>query len=218
MATYDELASDLPRFVDRDPDQDIAWAAAVPRFFENAQRRIAREFNVAGLHTEITGEFVAGSTLIPRPEDEITINYVEAWVDNGTRRLLRARPLNFVKAWREFQTARDLPRYYALYDNNDLSVIPIPDVNMEYRIGYRRISNWLGPAVQSSYLSRAQPDLLLDAVIVEAVQFGKEDSAENQAELAKWEASYQRRKAAASANEIFTGLGATEAGVQVRQA
>lgn len=217
MATYDELAADLPRHVNRDFTQDVEFAAAIPRFFENAQRRIAHEIDFSGLHDETTGDFVDGSTLIPRPQDAFTINYVEARFSGQNWSPLRARAINFLKSWREFQSVRARPRYWALFDHNNLYVAPVPTSGLEYRIGYRRIDDYLGPATQSSYLARAHPDLLLDAVIIEAVKFGKEDREENQAELKKWEASYQQRKAAAIANEIMSGLGATEVGTQVQQ-
>ena len=218
MASYNELVDDLCRYTGREPEQDLSFAAAIPKFFENAQRRIATEIDLSGLHGEQgPTDFVPGSTLIVRPENAFTINYVEVRFTGGSFRPLRGTTLAWLKAWREFQAGRQLPRYYALYDHNNLYVAPVPDGNMQYRLGFRRIDDFLGPAVSSSYLSRSHPELVMAAAMVEAVMFGKEDRAENQTELAKWEGAYQQRKAAAIANEVTSNLSAILIGAQVKQ-
>jgi hypothetical protein len=222
MATYDELLAELPNFVDRDYVQDAKFAASVPRFFDSAQRRIVREVNLTAFHRETAvADFTPGGALVPRPADAVTFVYFEvraSSAESAEWMQIKWANVGFVKEYRTFTSSRALPRYVCLFDASNLAVAPNPDTGHQYRIGYRAIDAFLGPAVQTNLLSLRYPDLLLHALILEAVKFGKEDKAENQAELAKWEAAYGQIKRAAVANEIASGAAAYENAIPVEQA
>lgn len=217
--TYTSLVADLKREMDR-TDSDDAFVDQLPSVFDRAERRIARELNLAALHVETPGTLTISNNELAKPQNLTSVEYLEVRVTATEWRRLKERPAAWIKEWWPTPTATGAPRYFGLLDKDSFILAPTPDATYPYKLGHRlhAPASFLSGSVATNVLTEECPDLLLAALCCEGARFSRYDRAESDALLAKWEAAYQQIKASLVGTEIGQGLSAFEAGTNVEQA
>lgn len=217
--TYTSLQADLRREMDRTTSDDD-FTDQLPSIFDRAERRIARELNLAALHTETSGTLTSSSNELTKPQNLTAVEYLEIRITATEWRRLKERPAAWIKEWWPVPTATGAPRYFGLLDKDSFILAPTPDSAYPYKLGHRKHAPtaFLSGSVSTNVLTEECPDLLLAALCVEGARFARFDKAESDALRDKWEAAYQQIKRGLVGTEIGQGLSSFEAGTNVEQA
>lgn len=215
---YTTLKADLLLMMDRDPDSDEAFVAALPSIFEDAERRIVRECPISIFHAEDSGVFIQGTPTIARPSDLIATEFIRYSV-NGVWTNLRLRPAAWINEFWPNPGLQNKPRYVSLQDSGAYRMVPTPDGAYPYVIGYRRHNTFLGDANATNVLSAQYPDLLRAALYARAALFSRDDRPENAEERQKHEQNYAQVRAAVFGNEqLAMGTSFEQGSVERRSA
>ena len=118
--------------------------------------------------------------------------------DNYTPILLRS--FEYAKSFWPNQTLTDIPKFYADYGYYNWLISPTPDQNYPFILAYLETPQVIDVTYQSNYLTEFMPEVLLKAVLLEAMLDLKNDEripiveAEYVKVLSSWNAKDELRK------------------------
>jgi hypothetical protein len=207
MTNWATLNADIARIADRDIGTDDEFAASMPRFIANAEKRIYDECPFTLFNQQVDGALTAGSPFLPRPAAmKRSGSLVVGSVGQGSRQIYARTRAYIADFWPD--QARTVvnkpPRYWAAYDATTLIVAPTPSVAVAYRLTFQGALPGLSANNQTNPLTADHYDVLLAAALVEAFRYSHEDQSAMLGE--RYEAQYQQLKAAAIANDLGVSI------------
>lgn len=190
--TFTTLKDDVRRYLERGATfaTDPTVYEQLPRLINLAERRIARELKVQGFINVVTGNFVAGQSVYPKPDrwrETVSINAGSGSAPYNTRNSLFTRSYEYCRAYWPDSTQTGAPAYYADYDYNHWLIVPTPDVAYPYEVLFYQLPVLLDEENQTNWLTEEAPQLLLYAVLLEATPFLKNDD-----RIPVWQQMYDR--------------------------
>ena len=184
--TYNSLVAQVMDYLDR---TDADTLAEVPNFIYQAQQRICRESKNIGLEQYVTGFFIPGTSVYPKParwRRTITFNFGSGAGFNNVNQLF-LRGYDYIRNYWNNPVLQAPPVYYSDYGYDHLLVGPTPDQAYPFEYAYLELPVPLSVVVQTNWLTNNVPDLLLYATLLEAVGFLKNDE-----RIPVWTAYYVR--------------------------
>lgn len=192
---YNGIVAAVLEYLERN---DASTTAEIPVFIMLAENRIARELKILQNVAYVTGTLQANVATMLKPirwHNFITFNYGSGTGFN-TRNQVYLRTYEFCRNYAPDPTVVAPPVYYCDYDYTTLLLAPTPDQNYPFEMAYMQIEEPLSASNQTSTLTQFCPDLLFYAVMVESMNYLKNDEG-----LARWRAEYDRAMASISSED-----------------
>lgn len=184
--TYNSLVSQVEAYLDR---TDASTIAQIPGFILNAEQRIARESKNIGLEQYISGNFIVGLSVMPKParwRRTLSLNFGNG-AGNNVHNQLFLRSYEFLRNYWPNPTLTDAPKFYSDYGYNNILIAPTPDVAYPFEWSYLELPAALTLTNQTNWLTNYAPDVLLYATLLEAIPYLKDDE-----RIPVWTGMYER--------------------------
>lgn len=186
--TYTDLVAQVKGYLDRPDDDD--FNAQIPNFVEQAQIMIARDKKFLGFLVSLTSTFVPGDNGAVQKPDRW--RSTKSWnfgtgASNAVRNVLYKRDYDYLRVYWPNPTTRDVPKYYADWVQDYWLVTPTPDAAYPFEVLCYMTPTILDASNQTNWLTDYCPDLLLNAVLLQAAPYLKNDS-----RIGTWKAYYDQ--------------------------
>lgn len=196
---YNSLIAEISAYVNR---TDVAFTSQIPNFISQAVSRIYSQAKNIGFERVVTSNalLVANQPLINKPLDWIETVSIQYTIPGAAPQtvFLGARTYEFCLTYWSNPTAVAAPKFYANYGNqtgnignvglsfDQFYIAPTPDVNYAGSIIYKGLPIF-NIQYPTNFLTERYPTLLLDACLVEASPFLKNDE-----RIPVWESRYRQ--------------------------
>jgi hypothetical protein len=171
---YDSLVADIQAYTERTNDSSLN--TQIPRLIMMAENRIATDARILGTREIGISTFTAGEPIVPKPaywRRTESLNYTDS--ANGRTQIL-PRSLEFCRDYWPSPAATGSPRYYADYDFDNLLIVATPAAALPFELVYIARIPPLSSSNQTNWLTANAPQLLLNACLLEAAIFLKDDA------------------------------------------
>lgn len=192
--TYSSLLQDVRRYLERGftAESDPLVYEQIPRLVTLAERRCARELKVLGFQRAVTTTLQPGVATYRKPD-----RWRETVSMTVNNRAVFARSYEYLRSYWPEESETATPEFYADYDYNHWLLAPTPNAAQVLEILYYELPPLLGDDTQSNWLTEYAPNLLLYAVLLEAVPFLKND-----ARISVWQGMYDRAAQALNGEDL----------------
>lgn len=184
--TYNSLVAQIEEYLNR---LDAETLAQIPNFISQAEQRICREAENIGTESYVVGNFIAGTSVYPKPgrwRRTLAINFGSGDGFNN-RNPIFDRSYDYVRRYWPNDTVQGVPQFYADYGYSNWLFAPTPDDNYPFEVSYLELPEQLTPSNQTNWITDYAPDVLLYASLLEAMPFLKNDE-----RIPVWQGYYQR--------------------------
>ncbi len=170
MITYAELTTRIQEYAEYD---EASFVSNIPNFIKTAEERIWFYVQLPLFRKNVLGEFAAGNRYLALPPDFMAPLSFAVQDGDGKQFFLLNKDVNFLREAFPEQN-QGIPRYYALWDENDLIIAPVPasDYTAELHYSYRPQSI-TESADGTTWLGDNASDALFYGSMVEAYTFMK---------------------------------------------
>ncbi len=168
---YGELVT---RIQDYSEYAEARFVANIPNFVQTCEERIWYYVQLPLFRKNVLGGFASGNRYLQLPTDFLApLSFAVRSADSDETFYLLNKDVNFIReAFPESVQAR--PRFYALWDDNDIIVGPIPDIDYQAELHYSyRPNSIVGANDSTSWLGDNAEDALFYGSMVEAYTFMK---------------------------------------------
>lgn len=175
VLTYDTLVEKVISYLERPHDETIQQEMDV--WIKFAHERIGRDSNTQLFEVYVSRNFQAGVSVIPKParwQNTVAFNYGSG-SGNNTRTNLLLRTYEYCRAFWPDDTKEGPPKYYADYGYYNWLLTPTPDSDYPFELGYLETPQVIDATYQTNYLTEFMPEVLLKAVLLEAMLGLKND-------------------------------------------
>ncbi len=184
--TYATLVSQIQQYFNR---TDADFVAQIPYFIYQAEQRICRESKSLLLELYLTGNFIAGTSVYPKPA---TWRRTLSWnwgngVGENTRNQLFLRSYDFIRNYWPDSTQTGDPLYYCDYNYSNWLIAPTPSADSPFEIAVLTLPDPITPLNQTNFLTNFAPDLFLYACLLEGTPYLK-----NFEIIPVWQSMYER--------------------------
>ena len=184
---YNSLIEQMQQYTKR---TDADFVNQIPNFIEQAINRIYYEAKDIGFEAVRSGQLRPN---IPLQQIVFDLNWKETLsftlLDvrlNPIAQTLWPRSYEFcLSYWPSLDNA-GMPLFYSMRQYGDFYIVPIPDANYSYELNYLGLP-LLNAQNPRNFLTDRYPSLLLNATLVEAMSYLKDDD-----RIAIFEAAYGR--------------------------
>lgn len=186
--TFTTLLADARKYLERGSSTDSEVYAQLPKLANMAERRIARDLRVQGMHRIVTGSLSASVSVMDKPErwKETLSFWIGTGADGETRKPVKNRGYDYVTMVYPDRTATGEPRFYAEMDKDHWLITPTPDAAYPFELAYYEAPPLLDDDTQTNWLTEGIPNALLYGVLLEAAPFCMNDERIN-----TWKSFYQ---------------------------
>lgn len=182
VLTYETLTSTIQAYLER---QDARLIANIPVFILLGQRRVTRDLKILNIKKFVTGSLVtdsyvtaSGSVLLAKPGDWLMSNYFNIGVtinDVQNQVTLQLRTNEYCDSYWPAVTETAQPLYFADYDYQTFKIVPTPDKDYPYTLGYYALPPLLDETTGVNILTSTVPEVLLYACLLETATFVRDD-------------------------------------------
>ena len=173
MATYGELVQRLKDYAEY---EEASFVSNIPVFFQKAEERIFYFVQLPAFKRNATAPMTPGDRYLSIPADFKAPLSLAVTDGSGEMVFLLNKDVNFI---REVYpgTTQGLPRFYALFDDTNFILGPIPDSAYETELHYAAepASVTSGDDSTTTWLSNNAEDALFYGALSEAYTYMKGD-------------------------------------------
>lgn len=175
--TYTSLVNEVKSYLNRN---DTSTAEQIPNFIYQAEQRLSLACKTILVESYVVGNFIAGTSVYQKPANwrrNISMN-VGSGTPANTRNIMLLRDYEFLRMYTPDSvdaTKRSIPKFYSDYGYTNFLVAPTPDQDYPFEYCFLKIPDPLTDVNQTNYWTNFAPQLLLNAVLLEAMQFLKDD-------------------------------------------
>lgn len=169
--TYNELVTNIRLYTD--VDANVLSNAVINTFILMTENKILRDVDLDVFKREVTANLTPNNRFLTTPTDILTHRYLMVEDDEGNKVFLDFRDTSFMKEFWPDSTQTDIPKYYAVFDDNTFYVAPTPDTNYTVQLGYIFKPEQLSETNQTTWTSTNAPEALLYGCLVQAYSFTK---------------------------------------------
>ena len=173
--TYTELLQKIRDYTE--VDANVLTSTILDGIIENAEFRIFRDIDSDNNRRYATANLITSDRFISRPAGLLIVRSAQIVDSDGSsepdnREFLQYRDTSFMS---EFNPTggTGVPKYYSLWDEQNIVVAPTPDATYEIQLNYILKDAGLSSTNTTTYLSLNFPNGLLYACLVEAYGFLK---------------------------------------------
>ena len=173
--TYDQLVQKIRDYTE--VDANVLTPTIIDGFIENAEFKILREVDSDNNRRYATATSIASQRFISRPTGLLIVRSAQIVDSDGSsqpnnRDFLQYRDTSFMSEFNPTE-ATGVPKYYSLWDEQNIVVAPTPDATYTIQLNYILKDPGLSATNTTTYLSLNFPNGLLYACLVEAYGFLK---------------------------------------------
>lgn len=165
--TYDSLIQDVQDYCER---TDSPFINQLPRFLMMAENRIAAEAKPIGFVRTVSGT-LSGNVLVKPIRWRKTKSF--SLLIGAERKYLYERGYEYLRSYWPNASLVGTPYYYADYDFEHFYVAPTPDLQYAFELQYFERPEPLSDSNQTNWTTQYAPQLILYAVLLEAMPFLK---------------------------------------------
>ena len=173
--TYTELLQKIRDYTE--VDANVLTSTILDGIIENAEFRIFRDIDSDNNRRYATANLITSDRFISRPAGLLVVRSAQIVDSDGSsepdnREFLQYRDTSFMS---EFNPTggTGVPKYYSLWDEQNIVVAPTPDATYEIQLNYILKDPGLSSTNTTTYISQNFPNGLLYACLVEAYGFLK---------------------------------------------
>ena len=170
--TYATLVQAIKDYTD---NTETTFVDQIDRFISNAEQRILFEVQLPVFRKNQQGTLNASNKYLALPTDFLAPFSLSVVVSNSYHFLLN-KDVNFIQASYPDTTETGRPKFYAIFDDTNLIVGPVPDAAYTMEFHYFYAPAGLSSSNTTTWLGTNAYDALLYAALVEAYIFMKGDA------------------------------------------
>lgn len=197
--TFDSLVQDLKDYLERGDTQDETVLRQIPRVINNTERLLADKLKIVGYLTPVVGTMTTNVSVIAKPtgwRSTASINFGTG-TDYNTRKTLRERSYEYIRAIYQNDASLDMPEFYCDYDLNHWLIAPTPADDYPFEAVCYMLPPLLDATNQQNYLTMYAPFLLLYSCLV-----GMEPFLRNDSRIPTWQALAQENFEAINSEDL----------------
>ena len=173
--TYTELVQKIRDYTE--VDANVLSSTIIDGFIENAEFKILREVDSDNNRRYATANLITSDRFISRPAGLLIVRSAQIVDSDGSsqpnnRDFLQFRDTSFMSEFNPTE-AIGVPKYYSLWDEQNIVVAPTPDATYTIQLNYILKDPGLSATNTTTYISQNFPNGLLYACLVEAYGFLK---------------------------------------------
>ena len=173
--TYTELVQKIRDYTE--VDANVLTSTIIDGFIENAEFKILREVDSDNNRRYATANLITSDRFISRPAGLLIVRSAQIIDSDGSsqpnnRDFLQYRDTSFMSEFNPTE-ATGVPKYYSLWDEQNIVVAPTPDATYTIQLNYILKDPGLSATNTTTYMSQNFPNGLLYACLVEAYGFLK---------------------------------------------
>lgn len=170
--TYAELKQTIQDYCQND---ETTFVNTLPTFIKNAEERILKNVQLNLFRKNVTGSMTASNQYLSLPSDFLSpfsLCFTDA---SGDKNYLLYKDVDYVQTFTPDPTTTGSPRYYSVFDVDNLLLGPTPDSNysVELHYFYRPTSLTAGAEGGTTWLSENASIAMLYGSLIEAYTFMK---------------------------------------------
>ena len=167
--TYAELQTAVQAYLET---YETNFETHFPRFVELAEEDIYRRVQLPDLRKNTTSNFVTDDPYLSTPSDYLS-TYSMAVIAAGGHNFLIPKDVNFIREAFPFSTTPGLPRYYALFDDDNFIIGPTPNDTYSVELHYFYKPEPLSSTNTTTWLSENAENAILFGTIYHGYIFLK---------------------------------------------
>ena len=168
--TLTTLKQAIQDYVEND---ETTFVNNLNNFIENTEERILKLVDLDYLRKNVTASVASGNKFLALPSDYLA-TFSLSIVNNGSNEFLLQKDVNFLQEYAPDPTVTGVPKYYGLFDVDNLILAPTPNqvytAELHY---YYRPQSITSSSSGTSWFGENAPDVLLYGCLVEAYTFMK---------------------------------------------
>ena len=170
--TYSTLVQAIKDYTDY---EETVFVSQIDRFIKNAEQRILLDVQLPVFRRTQQGTLNADNKYLALPNDFLA-PFSLSVVSSNTYDFLLNKDVNFIQESYPDTTEKGKPKFYAIFDDTNLIVAPMPDAAYTMEFHYFYAPDGLSATNTSTWLSSNAYDSLLYAALVGAYIFMKGDT------------------------------------------
>jgi len=173
--TYAELIQKIRDYTE--VDSNVLTSTIVDGIISDAEFRIFRDVDSDNNKRYATANLITSQRLMTLPADALIIRSAQIVDSDGSsnpdnREFLEFRDTSFMSEYSP-TTATGVPKYYGMYDDNNIVLAPAPNATYKIQFNYIQKDPGLSSTNTTTYISKYFPNGLLYACLVEAFSYLK---------------------------------------------
>ena len=170
--TYSTLVQAIKDYTD---NAETVFVSQIDRFISNAEQRILFEVQLPVFRKNQQGTLNESNKYLALPNDFLA-PFSLSVVSSNTYYFLLNKDVNFIQESYPDTTETGRPKFYAIFDDTNLIVAPMPDTAYTMEFHYFYAPTGLSSSNTTTWLGTNAYDALLYAALVEAYIFMKGDA------------------------------------------
>ena len=167
--TYSTLVQAIKDYTD---NAETVFVSQIDRFISNAEQRILFEVQLPVFRKNQQGTLNESNKYLALPNDFLA-PFSLSVVSSNTYYFLLNKDVNFIQESYPDTTETGRPKFYAIFDDTNLIVAPMPDTAYTMEFHYFYAPTGLSSSNTTTWLGTNAYDALLYASLVEAYIFMK---------------------------------------------
>lgn len=175
--TYTSLYNEVKSYLNTNNEE--TWGH-IPGFIYNAQQNLAMACKTIGVESTSVGFFIPGESVYQKPANwrrNVSMN-AGSGENFNTRNPILLRTYEWLRCYTPNAadtTKRALPRFYSDYNFLNFLVAPTPDLAYPFEYIYLQIPDPITAQNQTNWWTNYAPQVLLNATLLEAMRYLKND-------------------------------------------
>ena len=153
---------------------ETSFVTNLPTFIKTAENRIFKTVDLEVFRKNVTSATTTSDRFLSLPTDFLAL-FSLSITNSGSKEFLLHKDVNFIEEYNPNASTTGTPKYYALFDVDNLILAPTPNSNYtcELHYYYKPASLTAGADSGTTWLSTNAPNALLYGSLYEAYVFMK---------------------------------------------
>ncbi len=167
--TYSDFLTQVRNYTE--VDNNVLTDSILDQFIRNTELDIAGAVDYDDLRKYSTSNVTTGNRYVVMPSDLLILRSVQI-INGNLRDFLEKRETSFISEYAPNDTVTGSPKYYAIWDENNILLAPTPDSVYQIQINFIKDPPHFNSST-NTFLSEHQEALLLYGVLKEAYSYLK---------------------------------------------
>ena len=167
--TYSDFLTQVRNYTE--VDNNVLTDSILDQFIRNTELDIAGAVDYDDLRKYSTSNVTTGNRYVVMPADLLILRSVQI-INSNVRDFLEKRETSFISEYAPNDTVTGSPKYYAIWDENNILLAPTPDSVYQIQINFIKDPPHFDSST-NTFLSQHQEALLLYGVLKEAYSYLK---------------------------------------------
>lgn len=170
--TKTELETAIKDFTE---NEETTFVNNIPVFIKAAEETIVKALDLKEFRKNVTATMTSGNKYVALPSDFLSAISLQFTKTDGDQEFLEIKDVNFLQEFWPDASDTGVPRYYAMFDSDNMIIAPTPNSNysVELHYYYRPASLSSLGASDKSWVSDNAPFALLYGSLLHAYIFMK---------------------------------------------